>query len=74
MRYYFAELVALIEGRDLFEVLATWTSRDRYWPKGAQPVPGRAIRGGYRVALRALAASGRVLELNTKSPPGVPST
>src|SRR6201986_1724887 len=35
MRYYFAELVALIEGSDLFEVLAHLDFPRRYWPKGA---------------------------------------
>src|SRR6202161_3699566 len=35
MRYYFAELVALIEGSDLVEVLAHLDFPRRHWPKGS---------------------------------------
>src|SRR5262249_57914450 len=68
MRYYFAELVTLIEGSDLFEVLAHLDFPRRYWPKGAHRYREEPFEEEYRVALRALAASGRVLEINTKSP------
>jgi histidinol-phosphatase (PHP family) len=68
MRYYFTELVALIEGSDLFEVLAHLDFPRRYWPKGPHLYREAPFEAEYRAALRALAASGRVLELNTKSP------
>jgi len=68
MRYYLAELVALIEGSDLFQVLAHLDFPRRYWPKGAHLYREEPFEEEYRVALRALAASDRVLEINTKSP------
>jgi histidinol-phosphatase (PHP family) len=68
MRYYFAELVALIEGSDLFQILAHLDFPRRYWPKGAHLYREEPFEEEYRVALRALASSGRVLEINTKSP------
>jgi histidinol-phosphatase (PHP family) len=68
MRYYFTELVALIEGSDLFQVLAHLDFPRRYWPKGAHLYREEPFEEEYRVALRALAASGRVLEINTKTP------
>jgi histidinol-phosphatase (PHP family) len=68
MRYYFAELVTLIEGSDLFEVLAHLDFPRRYWPKGPHLYQEAPFEENYRVALRALAASDRVLEINTKSP------
>jgi histidinol-phosphatase (PHP family) len=68
MRYYFAELVRLIEGSDLFEVLAHIDFPRRYWPKGAHVYREDPFEEEYRAAMRALAASGRVLEINTKSP------
>ena len=68
MRYYFTELVALIEGSDLFQVLAHLDFPRRYWPKGPHLYREEPFEEEYRVALRALASSGRVLEINTKSP------
>jgi histidinol-phosphatase (PHP family) len=68
MRYYFTELVALIEGSDLFEVLAHLDFPRRYWPQGPHLYQEQPFEEEYRVALRALASSGRVLEINTKSP------
>jgi histidinol-phosphatase (PHP family) len=68
MRYYFAELVTLIEGSDLFQVLAHLDFPRRYWPKGAHLYREEPFEEEYRTVLRALAASGRVLEINTKSP------
>ena len=46
MRYYLAELVALIEGSDLFQVLAHPDFPRRYWPKGAHLYREELIRGG----------------------------
>jgi histidinol-phosphatase (PHP family) len=68
MRYYFAELVTLIEGSDLFQVLAHLDFPRRYWPKGAHLYREQDFEEEYRTVLRALASSGRVLEVNTKSP------
>ncbi|MGH3409842.1 MAG: hypothetical protein ACRDRJ_46225, partial [Streptosporangiaceae bacterium] len=68
MRYYLTELVVLIEGSDLFQVLAHLDFPRRYWPKGAHLYREEPFEEEYRAALRALASSGRVLEINTKSP------
>jgi histidinol-phosphatase (PHP family) len=68
MRYYFAQLVALIEGSDLFQVLAHLDFPRRYWPKGPHLYREAPFEEDYRAVLRALASSGRVLEINTKSP------
>ncbi|HVT66374.1 MAG TPA: PHP domain-containing protein [Trebonia sp.] len=68
MRYYFTELVALIEGSDLFEVLAHLDFPRRYWPKGPHLYQEAPFEEEYRAALRALASADRVLEINTKSP------
>jgi histidinol-phosphatase (PHP family) len=68
MRRYFAELVRVVEGSDVFEVLAHLDFPRRYWPASAGRYEEKAYEAEYREVLRALAASGRVLELNTKSP------
>lgn len=68
MRRYFAEVVAMIEGSDLFEVLAHLDYPRRYWPEAAGRYQETDFEEEYRVVLRALASSGRVLELNTASP------
>jgi histidinol-phosphatase (PHP family) len=68
MRQYFAEVVRLITGSDLFQVLAHLDFPRRTWPASAGPYQEKAFEAEYRAVLRALAASGRVLELNTKSP------
>jgi histidinol-phosphatase (PHP family) len=68
MRYYFAEVVALIEGSDLFEVLAHVDFPRRYWPRGPHRYAEAPFEEEYRAVFRALAATGRVLEINTKSP------
>lgn len=69
---YFGELLRLVEGSDLFEVLAHADFPRRYWPTGhgpeAVPYRERDFEDQYRAVLRALAASGRVLEINTRSP------
>ena len=70
MRRYFAEVLAMIEGSDLFEVLAHLDYPRRYWPEAAGRYQEPDFEEEYRTVLRALAASGRVLELNTASPLG----
>jgi histidinol-phosphatase (PHP family) len=68
MSYYFAELLQLIERSDLFEVLAHLDFPRRYWPKGAHLYREEDFEEEYRTVLSALAGTGRVLEVNTKSP------
>jgi histidinol-phosphatase (PHP family) len=68
MRYYFTELLALVEGSDLFQVLAHLDFPRRYWPRGPHLYREDAFEEEYRAVLGALASSGRVLEVNTKSP------
>ncbi len=68
MRRYFAELVRLVQGSDIFAVLAHIDFPRRMWPRAAGPYTERAFEEEYRAVLRALAASDRVLEVNTKSP------
>jgi histidinol-phosphatase (PHP family) len=69
MRLYFAELLRLVEGSDVFEVLAHPDFPRRMWPRTAAPYDERVFEPEIRAVLDALAASGRVLEVNTKSPP-----
>ena len=68
MRRYLAEVVRLIEGSDIFQVLAHLDFPRRSWPYAAGPYDETTFEAEYRAVLRALAASGRVLEVNTKSP------
>ena len=68
MRRYFAELLRLIEGSDVFEVLAHVDFPRRQWPPGAAPFDERAFEEEYRTVFGTLASSGRVLEINTASP------
>jgi histidinol-phosphatase (PHP family) len=68
MRQYLAELVRLVEGSDIFQVLAHLDFPRRMWPQAAGPYEELAFETEYRAVLRALAASDRVLEVNTKSP------
>ncbi len=68
MRRYFAELLRLVEGSGIFQVLAHLDFPRRMWPRTAGPYEERAFEAEYRAVLRALAASDRVLEVNTKSP------
>ena len=68
MRRYFGEIVRLIEGSDLFQVLAHIDFPRRMWPRAAGPYDERAFEEEYREVLRALAATDRILEINTKSP------
>ena len=46
----------------------TWTSRAATGPRSAGPYEEKEFEEEYRTVLRALARSGRVLEINTKSP------
>jgi histidinol-phosphatase (PHP family) len=68
MRRYFAEVVRLIEGSGIFGVLAHLDFARRMWPRSAPTYRERDFEEEYRAVLAALAASDRVLEVNTKSP------
>ena len=68
IREYLREVIRLIEGFDQFAVLAHIDYPVRYWPKGAKPFAAMDFEDEYRGALRALAARGKVLEVNTRVP------
>lgn len=68
MRAYFAEVVRLIEGSDVFQVLAHVDFPRRYWRRSAGPYDESEFRDEYQAVFRALASTDRVLEINTKSP------
>jgi histidinol-phosphatase (PHP family) len=68
MRRYFGEVVRLISGSDVFQVLAHLDFPRRMWPSSAGPYREQTFEAEYRDVLRALAGTGRVLEINTKSP------
>ena len=68
MRRYLAEVAALVKGSGAFEILAHLDYPRRHWPAGAGPYPEAGLEEEYRAVLRALASSGRVLEVNTFSP------
>jgi len=68
IREYLAELPRLITGSDAFAVLAHIDYAVRYWPAEAGPFDPNAFQDEFRNALRALAESGRALEVNTRAP------
>jgi histidinol-phosphatase (PHP family) len=68
LRRYFAELLRLVTRSDLFQVLAHLDFPRRYWPASSGRYEEKEFEEEYRAVLRALAQSGRVLEMNTKSP------
>jgi histidinol-phosphatase (PHP family) len=68
MRLYFAELLRLVEGSDIFQVLAHLDFPRRMWPGTGPPYDEQAFEPEIRAVLRALAAGDRILEVNTKSP------
>lgn len=68
MRRYFEELLILVESSSAFGILAHCDYARRYWPAGAGTYREDEFEDGYRSVFRALAASGRALEVNTRSP------
>jgi len=68
VRDYLAEIPRLIEGSDAFSVLAHIDYPLRSWPAAAGPFDINEFQGEFRHALRALARSGRALEINTSGP------
>jgi histidinol-phosphatase (PHP family) len=68
MRRYLAEMVDMISSSDVFQVLAHCDFPRRYWPGGSHRYVEKDYEEEYRAVFRALAGSGRVLEVNTSSP------
>ncbi|WP_284229908.1 PHP domain-containing protein [Mycobacterium antarcticum] len=69
VRDYFGELLRLVEGSDVFEVLAHCDYPRRYWPAAREGTYREGdFEEEYRTVFRALAASDRPLEFNTASP------
>ncbi len=68
MRRYLAEVVTMIETSDVFEVLAHVDFPRRYWPGGRRAYQEKDYEEEYRAVFRALAGTGRALEVNTTSP------
>jgi histidinol-phosphatase (PHP family) len=62
---YLAEVTALAESSADFTVLAHVNYAARYWPADQGRYRNADFEGQYRVALRALARSGRAMEINT---------
>ena len=68
MRRYLAELVDMIDSSDVFQVLAHCDFPRRYWPGGVHKYVEKDFEEEYRAVFRALASTGRALEVNTSSP------
>jgi histidinol-phosphatase (PHP family) len=68
MRRYLGEMVTMIEGSDVFQVLAHCDFPRRTWPGGRDRYQEHVFEEEYRAVFRALADSGRALEVNTTSP------
>ena len=69
MRRYFAELVAVVAGSSVFNVLAHCDYARRYWPtERVGSYDDSDFEEEYRAVFRELASSGRALEINTRSP------
>ena len=63
-----AEIPRLLAGFDAFTVLAHIDYPVRYWPAHAGRFDSYAFQDDFRHALRVLAGTGRVLEINTVTP------
>jgi histidinol-phosphatase (PHP family) len=68
IRTYLSEVLRLVEGSGDFTVLAHIDYPVRRWPVEAAPYDPTAFEDELRTVLRALARSGRALELNTRVP------
>jgi histidinol-phosphatase (PHP family) len=68
MRRYLAEIVDMVESSDVFQVLAHVDFPRRYWPGGTSRFQEKEYEEEYRAVFRALAGTGRALEVNTSSP------
>jgi histidinol-phosphatase (PHP family) len=68
MRRYLAEIARMVESSDVFGVLAHVDFPRRYWPGGPEQYVEKDYEEEYRAVFRALAGTGRALEVNTSSP------
>ena len=68
MRRYFAELLVLVGGSSVFNVLAHCDYPRRYWPAARAAFAESDFEEEYRAVFRSLASSERALEINTRSP------
>ena len=69
LRRYFDEMLVLVSGSSVFSVLAHCDYPRRYWPAAEFGAYSETdFEEEYRAVFRALASSGRALEINTKSP------
>lgn len=67
LRRYLAEVPALVAGDEPFEIVTHLDYALRYWPEEDRgPVDPRRFEEEFRTAMRAIAASGRALEMNTR--------
>jgi len=70
VRRYFGELLRLVSGCSEFSVLAHCDYPRRFWPRAAAgEYRADEFEEEYRAVFRALASSGRALEVNTGGPP-----
>ena len=65
VREYLAEVTTMIETSEHFDVLAHINYAARYWPGRQGAYHSTDFEADYRAALRALASTGRALEINT---------
>jgi histidinol-phosphatase (PHP family) len=68
VRAYLGEVLTMVQGDQPFSVLAHIDFPVRSWPASAGPFRPELVEEEYRGVLGALAASGRVLEVNTRLP------
>ena len=67
MEAYLAEIPVMVNGSDTFEVFTHLDYAVRGWPtESAGPFDPRAFEDAIRAAMRAIAGSGRALEMNTR--------
>lgn len=67
MRMYLAEIPAMVAASDTFEVFTHIDYAVRTWPADRMgPFDPRAFEAEFREAMRAIASSGRALEMNTR--------
>jgi histidinol-phosphatase (PHP family) len=67
VRDYLAEVALLVAASSDFEVLAHIDYALRYWPESAGPLVIADFEEEFRVVLRVLAGTDRVLEVNTRT-------
>jgi histidinol-phosphatase (PHP family) len=68
VRAYLAEALRMVESPEPFQVLAHIDYPVRRWPAAAKPCDPADFEEEYRAVLRALARSGRALEISTRLP------